>query len=343
MNMEQKHHFHTIIIGAGPAGLSCATVLARAGRKVLVLERNNRIGLKVCAGGVTWSGLAKKLPDEIIEKSFTHQHICSRRQQTVISASEPIISTINRENVGQWMAAKAVHAGAKILTDSPVLKIVGTKIITKASTFTYDNLVGADGSNSIVRRWLKIPVENIGAGIHYHVPGDFKKMVWHLDPNLFNTGYAWIFPHRTRASIGAYANRADISPSLLKVKLHEWAAKNGINFNGLKAEAATISFDYRGWHFGNTFLAGDAAGLASGLTGEGIYPAVCSGETIARTIIDPAYDGIEFAKITKKQKQHVRLLRLCGKKKFIAQIVLESLIYALRLKIISFKALEMGN
>lgn len=43
----------TIVVGAGPAGLRAAQVLAEAGREVLVLEKNTEIGLKTCAGGLT--------------------------------------------------------------------------------------------------------------------------------------------------------------------------------------------------------------------------------------------------------------------------------------------------
>ncbi|MFZ5771624.1 MAG: NAD(P)/FAD-dependent oxidoreductase [Thermodesulfobacteriota bacterium] len=341
--MTADHHFHTIIVGAGPGGLACAAVLAREGIDVLVLERRRRIGAKVCAGGVTWSGLARHLPDELIEKPFSSQYIRTGRQQTVISSPEPIISTINRENLGQWMAAQAARAGAAIRTGTQVTAITANEVLTSAGRFTYDFLVGADGSNSLVRRFLRIPVAHLGAGMQYLVPGHFDEMVWHLDPDRFATGYAWIFPHRNLASVGAYVNRADMPPRLLQQKLHHWMAEHGMNMAGLKAEAATINFDFRGFHFGNRFLVGDAAGLASGLTGEGIYSAVCSGEAAARTIIDPGHQDAKLARLIKKHRQHSRLLRLCGANRQFAKIILESLVAALRAKIIHFSALEMGE
>ena len=36
--------FDTIIIGGGLAGLTCATLLAKAGLKVILLEKNKRLG-----------------------------------------------------------------------------------------------------------------------------------------------------------------------------------------------------------------------------------------------------------------------------------------------------------
>ena len=340
--MTQKH-FHTIIIGAGPGGLSCATRLAKEGKDVLILERNKTIGPKICAGGVTWSGLARHLPEELIERQFERQHIHSSWQKVVIKAPEPIISTVNRETVGRWMAQNAINSGAMLYTDQSVVKITENKVHTKSSCYTYDFLVGADGSNSMVRRFLNVPTDLIGVGIHYHIQGHFPKMVWDLDPDLFKSGYAWIFPHKNRASVGAYANRNDLSPKKLRENLHQWMKKHDIDYKGLKAEAGTINFDYRGWHFGNTFLVGDAAGLASGLTGEGIYPAVLSGETVAEAILDPAYNCKKLDTLIKKQQRHTKMLTLLGSRTIVAKAVLEILVIALKLKILSFKSLEMGD
>jgi phytoene dehydrogenase-like protein len=41
---QTAEHYGVIIIGAGLAGLSCAALLARAGRRVVVLDKNNRPG-----------------------------------------------------------------------------------------------------------------------------------------------------------------------------------------------------------------------------------------------------------------------------------------------------------
>ena len=109
-------HYHTIIIGGGPGGLTCAATLANKGVKVLLLERSTSIGRKVCAGGVTWSGFARHIPEHLIEKHFPHQHVHSPWQKTALASKHPIISTIDRQKIGQWMAEKASEAGADIQT-----------------------------------------------------------------------------------------------------------------------------------------------------------------------------------------------------------------------------------
>ncbi len=191
--------FQTVIIGGGPGGLACATKLARNGAEVLLLERNSRIGIKVCAGGLTWSGGHRHIPDHLIERTFHRQHITSNWQTTTISSPSPIISTVNREKLGQWMLQEATAAGATIKTGTPVQAIGENHVVTKANRYGYRNLVGADGSSSLVRRFLGIGTVRIGTGIHYQVPGEFARMEWHLNAGFFNTGYGWIFPHRESA------------------------------------------------------------------------------------------------------------------------------------------------
>lgn len=60
--------FEVIIIGAGPGGLKCAEILGNSSFSVLVLEKNEVIGPKVCAGGLTGKGIKHMdIPPQLIE------------------------------------------------------------------------------------------------------------------------------------------------------------------------------------------------------------------------------------------------------------------------------------
>ncbi len=340
--------FDVIIIGGGPGGLACAKKLAMAGRRVLLLERKKLIGPKVCAGGITWDGLVQRLPEHLVERAFRRQLIFSRRQQVCIDEKNPIIATVNRQTLGQWMMDDAVSAGVRIRTGLPASEIAGDTVTTvdehgRSQRFQCRHLVGADGSTSVVRRFLGLGSHKFGTGINYQVQGQHETMEWHLDYRSFGYGYAWIFPHRDTVSIGAYGTRGNMAPARLKTNLIRWAGSRGFHLEREHGRAALINFDYQGFQFGRTWLVGDAAGLASGLTGEGIYPAIVSGEAVARKIIDPDYAADEIRRLARRQHRHEQVLRLAGRSGILCSLLMEALILMLRMKLLDFHALEMAD
>ena len=335
--------FSVIIVGAGPGGLACAQLLAEHGLDVLVLERKHEVGPKVCGGGITWDGLIKRVPEHLIDGAFPSQHIKSNYQQTVIQSPNPIVATIRREVLGEWMYQQAKNAGAVIKTSCAVNRIEHDHISTTKGDFGYRYLIGADGSSSIVRKYLRLATEKIGVGIHFQVPGNFEKMEWHLNSTLFNNGYGWIFPYKNMASVGIYGVQPYNNPKKMLTNLRQWAKQNKIPTKGIKPRAGLINSDYRGWRFNNIMLIGDAAGLASGLTGEGMYSALVSGETAARVILNPEYDCHELQQLIKKQQKHRRIVEFSAKHTLVNITLMETLILALRTGLLPFSMLEMAD
>ncbi len=103
--------------------------------------------------------------------------------------------------------------------------------------------------------------------------------------------------------------------SKLRENFHTWLSLQGIDTGDAVLESSPISYDYRGSRFGNIFLVGEAAGLGSGLSGEGINQALVSGQEVARMIMDPTYKPealnsvIRFNAI---QNKFMRVLYLAG-------------------------------
>ena len=106
--------FDVVVVGAGPGGLACAEKTAFRGLSTLVLERKETLGTKVCAGGITWNGLLRKISDDLAERQFSKQYIYTRHQQVCLCSDSPIIATVDRQKLGQWMAVRARKVGAVV-------------------------------------------------------------------------------------------------------------------------------------------------------------------------------------------------------------------------------------
>jgi geranylgeranyl reductase len=183
----------------------------------------------------------------------------------------------------------------------------------------------------------------MGLGLNAMLPRRHARMEWHLRADLFGCGYGWVFPHAEEVSVGAYTAASGLSGRVLKERLLAWAAAQGMRIDPDAIRAGLVNFDYRGVRFDRTFLVGDAAGLASGLTGEGIHPALISGRAVARLILDPAAATTALDLLVRHQRRHRRLVALAGPHRRFCGLLMETLVVLLRLKILDFRALEMAR
>jgi geranylgeranyl reductase len=340
--------FDVVIVGGGPGGLHCARILADRGVKTALLERNRQIGVKVCAGGITRSGLMRSLPGELIQRHFSEQTVRTRFQSTVLRSSTPMVGTVDRVEMGVFMARAALERGAEIFTGARVTEIERDKIWFqhqgRSRFIKYGWLVGADGSRSKVRSFLGLDPEDAvyGMGMHYRVKSAGDEMVWNFDPETFGSGYSWIFPHRNAASVGAYLADNSISPLQLRKNLDSWLAHEKIDLSGARFEADRIHLSYGGWSFDRCFLVGDAAGLASPLTGEGINPAVLSGEAVAETILDRAFVPDKLEACIARHRKHWLMVKTAGRSRFVSLVLTELCNALLRCRLISFSKFEMA-
>ena len=59
--LKQENKTEVIIVGAGPAGISCAITLARSGKEVVLIERGMFAGSKNMFGGAIYTSATKEL------------------------------------------------------------------------------------------------------------------------------------------------------------------------------------------------------------------------------------------------------------------------------------------
>ena len=86
----------------------------------------------------------------------------------------------------------------------------------------------------------------------------------------------------------------------------------------LTFRAGTINACYLGHRFGPIYLAGDAAGLASPVTGEGIAQALISGHEVALEILDPTYRSQKIPKLAARHRRTRRTLSFPGLKHLLS-------------------------
>lgn len=300
--------YNTIVVGAGPAGLRAARVLAEAGRNTLVLEKNETIGQTICAGGLTIRDM-EFVPKNIVDSEFNYVLLHTAKGSYDVDLGSHPVFTVDREKLGQWMAKEAEKAGAQIRTACRVIAVEGNHIVVNDEKIGFDHLVGADGSNSIVRKSLDIPVDKTGIGIQYVSKTLRENFEVFADDFRAILRYGWIFPHSSFTSIGMGGKTG--KGASMRRDLDGLCDRLAIERT--RFEAARINIDYKGFVFGNRFLAGDAAGFASGLSGEGIYQAILSGVEVAKGILnrDYRYPGIKhILKIKNRQESILHILNL---------------------------------
>lgn len=287
-----------IIVGAGPAGSTCAWQLQRHKVNCILLDRQTFPRDKLCAGWITpkvvkdleinlteypfslttfsglkvsVSGITFKIPTkQYAIRRYEFDHWLQQRSGTSLFIHEVknIHQTKNGFNIdGKYLCQYLVGAGG---TYCPVYKSLFQKINPR----TNDALIV-----SLEEEFL----------YDYH---DDTCQLWFLEQGL--PGYAWYVPKKggyVNIGIGAIQKKLTDNNDNLKNHWHK--------FNQ-KIEELSLIKDHRyhpkGYAYylrggrdtvqiGNAFLIGDSAGLATTDMGEGIRPAVASALLAADAII----------------------------------------------------------
>jgi geranylgeranyl reductase len=307
--METIEH---LIVGAGPAGLRAGQVLADAGREALVAEKHAEIGPKTCAGGLTPKTVALLrglgLPESVGLRWVGQVAFASGHPVTLDPDSTTVV-TLSRGELGRYQTAWTRAAGAEVRAGCPVreLDLVGRTAVVGGTRMGWRHLIGADGSDSAVRRTLRLPSPRACFAAEYNLQGvRLEPLRVECDPRL-GGGYFWVFPHDDYTSVGAVASKHVVRPAALRAYLDARLESMRLPSHGEPLEGATLEVDFRGLHFaGGVHLAGDAAGVPSALTAEGIYSALLTGEEVARKIVDPAHPPRRVARWLRIKRRHDR-------------------------------------
>jgi geranylgeranyl reductase family protein len=288
------------VVGAGPAGTSCALHLARGGARVALLEKRALPRAKVCGGGLV-ARARRQLPAGVelpVERSCRRVAVRLGARTLLVERDEPLIEMCMRADLDAALATAAARAGAELVDGCEVHGFertpAGFALATSRGTYAARALVAADGVHSALARlagWSE-PVHAIGA-LEAEVASAPERSPAPLQDALFEfgsvpRGYAWSFPKRAQLSVGVLSVGRGRS---LRAELARHLAAHG-----LQRARAEVS----GWLIparprqrcarGGVLLAGDAAGLADPITFEGISLALWSGRLAAEALLAHADD-----------------------------------------------------
>ena len=291
--------YDVFVVGGGPSGATAADDLARAGKRVAMLDRAGRI--KPCGGAIP-PRLIKdfEIPDAQLVAHITTARMISPTGRAVdIPIENGFVGMVDREHFDEFLRVRATENGAERLTGT-FLRIErdkdGTHVVwrdkaTGAERRSATKLViGADGARSNVARAEVPGGDKIPYVIAYHeiikappandvYDPDRCDVIY--DGRISQDFYGWVFPHGKSCSVGMGTEKPEAD---LKAATAELRAMSGLTgCETIRKEGAPIPLKPMDkWDNGrDVVLAGDAAGVVAPSSGEGIYYAMVGGRVAA--------------------------------------------------------------
>jgi len=260
-------------------------------------------------------------------------------ESAVVESDGPAALLIRRVEFDALLVTLACEAGATLVAGADVVQAHeerdGIVLRTRdGRTFSAPIVVAADGVHSVVARRLGLnpgwPRASVALDLMEETP---RADLCDLDPSTMwvcygcnpsgrtpvkgrsaPEGYAYIFPKRDHVNVGIgyvlshYRDAVGVAPYDLQRAFVDRLLRDGIVAGASVRRNFTpaiipVAGPLRTVARGRVLLAGDAGGFVNGLTAEGIYYAMVTGELTARAIAETRGDLQALAR---------RYRRLCG-------------------------------
>lgn len=308
--MNGYEQFDCVVVGGGPSGATAADELARAGFKILLLDKAGRI--KPCGGAIPPRAIRDyAIPDELIVAKVKSARIVSPSARHVdMPIDGGYVGMVDREHFDEWLRQRAAASGAirqkgtftKIGRDSDGTALVHYEARptdddkTQSFTVRARTVIGADGALSKVGR-QEVPASRAMPYVFaYHEiikspsdgTSDFheKRCDVYYQGQLSPDFYAWVFPHGDTTSVGVGSANKGLS---LRGAVGQLRNSSGLDkTETIRCEGAPIPLKpLKRWDNGrDVLLAGDAAGVVAPASGEGIYYAMLGGELAGNAVAE---------------------------------------------------------
>lgn len=306
--MNAIETWDVVVVGGGPSGATAANELARAGRSVLLLDRDGRT--KPCGGAIPPRLIRDYgIPDELLVARITSARMVAPSDKNVdIPIEGGFVGMVDREVFDEWLRQRAAGSGAtrrigtfeKLTRDDQGVALIHYRPENGQKGGATEQVraravIGADGAKSLVARQTIKGAERMKFVFAYHEIVRAPK----LDPaanyaatrcDVIYRGalspdfYSWVFPHGDTASIGTGSAHKGFS---IRGSIEALRASTGLDgAETLRREGAPIPMKpLPRWDNGrDVVLAGDAAGVVAPASGEGIYYAMLGGQLAAQAV-----------------------------------------------------------
>lgn len=306
------------IIGAGPAGSTAATLLARAGVEVAVFDKSVFPRDKCCGDGLTALALRELehlglSPDNVASWKPINQFIVrspSGREQCypLPDGAGHHAVVARRFELDAALVDLARSAGAAIHESDALVGAAvhghGVRLSLAASGDVIANhVIGADGMWSPLRRFMGLSVDGYRGEWHafrqYFTgvgPRAASELAVWFEPDML-PGYAWSFPLADGSANVGFGIQRGRKVSVQQMKSMWIDLLGRPHVREFLGEAAAAEDSHKAWpipaRVGRTALVGpgvmftgDAAAVTDPMTGEGIGQAILTGRIAAESIIE---------------------------------------------------------
>ena len=315
--------YDVVVIGAGPGGSVVARNLSRAGHKVLLLEKREKVGIPVRCGEASTklSDLQTYGPidDSCIETIINGLYIYGPNGVNIDLAQKGTGIMLNREKFDPWLAHLAENDGVELVKLARAefvgdvengMRLVRVKLGEGAGETTEEvrakMVIAADGVESRIGRQLGLDcLQKPGftcTGVDIQVQGILTKpdyLTFWQGHDFINDGYIWSFP-KVKSNVTNFGAGFLVAGKHEKNVLDttmEWLYKlfPGAKINHVVGGAIPVSSVLKDYTLDRFALVGDAAHHTNPLTGGGIAAAMRAGRFCAQTV----HEGLECGNLSK--------------------------------------------
>jgi menaquinone-9 beta-reductase len=319
---EQK--FDVVIVGAGPAGSSCAIKLANSGLKVALLDKASFPRDKTCGDALSVDVINQlSMLSETLAKDFSsfNNKIASYGVKIFSPNHHHVdIPFIYKGEKSNGFISERIHFDNFLfqhVKTYPNISVFENCTVNKAEqkdnkvcittslgNFEANMIVGADGAHSVVSKHLadiKVEKQHYSAGLRIYYEGvssfhDENFIELHFFKDIL-PGYLWVFPlanNRANVGIGMLSsavakkkvNLKETLQNLLQTHPHlKDRFKNARPLETVKGYGLPLGSKKRNISGERFLLTGDAAALIDPFSGEGIANAIRSGRVAAEHIL----------------------------------------------------------